>query len=64
MAKGASLSQSLQSSLTKLTPIVPARPSKPAISVKQESLGLIARAKERIKNDANLSHLIKESEGA
>ena len=61
MAKGATrLSLSLQSSLTKMAPIVPERPSKPALSVKQETPSLVASEIERIKNDANLKHLIKE----
>lgn len=55
-----SLSLSLQSSLTKMAPTVSARPSKPTISVKQETPSLAASEIERIKNDAKLSHLIKE----
>ncbi|EKY01047.1 hypothetical protein HMPREF9134_01147 [Porphyromonas catoniae F0037] len=40
--------------------IVPLGLSKPSISVKQETLSFVASEIERIKNDANLSHLIKE----
>ena len=40
--------------------IVSARPSKPALSVKQETLSLVAREIERIKNDAKLKGLIQE----
>ena len=54
------LSLSLQRSLTKLASIVSARPSKPALSVKQETLSLVAREIERIKNDAKLKGLIQE----
>ena len=54
------LSLSLQRSLTKLASIVSARPSKPALSVKQETLSLVAREIERIKNGAKLKGLIQE----